>query len=107
MLKKIITIIGVVSITITSIFYMSCNVTKNIVSYKEYKKGNSTNQILDKILSDNTLQVEKENMFNYASNGMYISGVGTSGPEYATDESQKTTGLYSMEDDIVWKMKME
>ena len=51
------------------------------------------------ILEDNEVQEEKTTMFNYASNGMYISGVGTSGPEYATDESQKTTGLYSMEDE--------
>ena len=51
------------------------------------------------ILEDNELQEETTSMFNYASNGMYISGVGTSGPEYATDESQKTTGLYSMEDE--------
>ncbi len=51
------------------------------------------------ILEDNELQEETTSMFNYASNGMYLSGVGTSGPEYATDESQKTTGLYSMEDE--------
>ena len=51
------------------------------------------------ILEDNEVQEEKTTMFNYASNGMYISGVGTSGPEYATDESQKTTGLYSAEDE--------
>ena len=38
-------------------------------------------------------------MFNYASNGMYLSGVSEGQPQYATDESQKTTGLYSMEDE--------
>ena len=50
------------------------------------------------ILSNNELQEETTNMFNYASNGMYISGI-SSGPEYSTDESKKTTGLYSMEDE--------
>ena len=54
-----------------------------------------------KILEDNELQEETTNMFNYASNGMYISGISESNgqPQYATDESQKTTGLYSMEDE--------
>ena len=51
------------------------------------------------ILEDNELQEEKTNMFNYASNGMYISGIGSIEPEYSTDESQKTAGLYSMEDE--------
>lgn len=52
------------------------------------------------ILEDNELQEETTNMFNYASNGMYISGVSEEGePQYSTDESQKTTGLYSMEDE--------
>ena len=51
------------------------------------------------ILEDNELQEETTNMFNYASNGMYLSGVSEGQPQYATDESQKTTGLYSMEDE--------
>ena len=51
------------------------------------------------ILEDNELQEETTNMFNYASNGMYLSGFGSSRPEYSTDESQVTNGLYSMEDE--------
>ena len=53
------------------------------------------------LLANNELQEETTNMFNYASNGMYISGISESNgqPQYATDESQKTTGLYSMEDE--------
>ena len=52
------------------------------------------------ILEDNELQEETTNMFNYASNGMYISGVSEEGqPQYSTDESQVTNGLYSMEDE--------
>ena len=52
------------------------------------------------ILEDNELQEEKTKMFNYASNGMYLSGVSEDGqPQYATDESQITNGLYSMNDE--------
>ena len=94
-MKRIVTIIGLLSITITSIFYMSRIENSNIVSYKEYKMGNN-NQILNKILNDNTLQKEKENMFNYASNGAYYDASSSSqsiNPEYVTN------GLYSMEDE--------
>ena len=49
------------------------------------------------ILEDNELQEEKENMFNYASNGSYLSDptnfVESNNPEYVTN------GLYSMEDE--------
>ena len=50
------------------------------------------------ILANNELQEETTNMFNYASNGMYLSGF-SSGPEYSTDESQAINCLYSMEDE--------
>ena len=53
-----------------------------------------------KVLADNEVQEEKTNMFNYASNGVYLSGVSDDGqPQYATDENQVTNGLYSMEDE--------
>ena len=45
-----------------------------------------------KILEDNELQEEKENMFNYASNGKQTN-VGDTDSEYVTN------GLYSMEDE--------
>ena len=49
-----------------------------------------------KILEDNELQEEKEEMFNYASNGGYLdmsSGGQSTNPEYVTN------GLYSAEDE--------
>ena len=48
-----------------------------------------------KVLADNELQEEKENMFNYASNGNYLdmSSGPQNNPEYVTN------GLYSMEDE--------
>ena len=50
------------------------------------------------ILEDNEVQEETTNMFNYASNGMYLSGLLDNQPQYATDENQITNGLYSTED---------
>ena len=53
-----------------------------------------------KILEDNELQVEKTNMFNYASNGSYISSFNNQdGPQYGSEPSQVTNGLYSMNDE--------
>ena len=66
-----------------------------VTSYDREQKSVALQQILE----DNELQEETTNMFNYASNGMYISGVGSSGPEYSTDENQVTNGLYSMDDE--------
>ena len=51
------------------------------------------------ILEDNELQEEKTNMFNYASNGNYIASVTEEGPQYGSEPSQVTNGLYSMEDE--------
>ena len=51
------------------------------------------------ILEDNELQEEKENMFNYASNGSYIASVTEEGPQYGSEPSQVTNGLYSIEDE--------
>ena len=73
---------------------------KVVVTSKEYKEGNTRNLVLNKILSDNELQEEKENMFNYASNGSYISSVDPeTGLQYGNNPSQVTNGLYSMEDE--------
>ena len=53
-----------------------------------------------KILEDNELQEETTNMFNYASNGSYISSFNNQdGPQYGSDPSQVTSGLFSMEDE--------
>ena len=52
-----------------------------------------------KILEDNELQEETTNMFNYASNGSYIASVTEEGPQYGSEPSQVTNGLYSMNDE--------
>ena len=49
------------------------------------------------ILEDNVLQEEKENMFNYASNGYYWDTT-TELPPESPNEDYITVGLYSMED---------
>ena len=52
------------------------------------------------ILEDNELQEETTNMFNYASNGSYISSFDPEeGPQYGSEPSQVTNGLYSMNDE--------
>ena len=52
------------------------------------------------ILEDNELQEEKTNMFNYASNGSYVASFDMdSGPQYGSEPSQVTNGLYSAEDE--------
>ena len=52
------------------------------------------------ILADNELQEEKTKMFNYASNGSYVSSFDPdNGPQYGSEPSQVTNGLYSMEDE--------
>ena len=52
------------------------------------------------ILANNELQEETTNMFNYASNGSYISSFDPEeGPQYGSELSQVTNGLYSMEDE--------
>ena len=62
------------------------------VNGKDGEKGSDVPLTTQKILEDNELQEEKENMFNYASNGMQY-GVDEANPEYITN------GLYSMEDE--------
>ena len=66
-----------------------------IVESSEYKEGNTSNLVLNKILSDNELKQEIPKMFNYASNGNYIdSNWGEqNNPEYITN------GLYSSIDE--------
>ena len=51
------------------------------------------------ILEDNELQEETINMFNYASNGSYVASVTEEGPQYGSEPSQVTNGLYSMNDE--------
>ena len=51
------------------------------------------------ILEDNEVQEEKTKMFNYASNGSYVASFTVEGPQYGSEPSQVTNGLYSMEDE--------
>ena len=62
-----------------------------VTSYDRKQKSLALKQILE----DNELQEEKENMFNYASNGNYLdmSSGPQNNPEYVTN------GLYSIEDE--------
>ena len=50
------------------------------------------------ILEDNEVQVEKTQMFDYASNGSYLESFTQQAPQYGTDPSQITSGVYSIED---------
>ena len=65
------------------------------VNGKDGEKGSDVPLTTQKILEDNELQEEKENMFNYASNGNYLdmSSSPQNNPEYVTN------GLYSIEDE--------
>ena len=63
-----------------------------IVESSEYKEGNTSNLVLNKILSDNELKTEIPKMFNYTSNGMQYK-VSESNPDYITN------GLYSSSDE--------
>ena len=51
------------------------------------------------LLAANPVQEEKTNMFNYASNGSYISSFTSSGPTYGNEPSQVTNGLFEAEDE--------
>ena len=86
-------------VTLILIVNFFCQDTKTIeISYKEYKAGNSSNLVLDKILSDNQLKQEIPHMFNYASNGNYVI-YRDYNYEIVNDPNYVTNGLYSMEDD--------
>ena len=51
------------------------------------------------LLAANPVQEEKTNMFNYASNGSFISSFTSSGPTYGNEPSQVTNGLFEAEDE--------
>ncbi len=51
------------------------------------------------LLAANPVQEEKTDMFNYASNGSYISSFTSSGPTYGNEPSQVTNGLFEAEDE--------
>ena len=51
------------------------------------------------LLAANPVQEEKTNMFNYASNGSYISSFTSSELTYGNEPSQVTNGLFEAEDE--------
>ena len=95
MMKRIVSVIGLFAVLIASFVSISITDSKSIVSYKTYKEGNSNSQMARKILSDNILQEEKVNMFNYASNGNYIN----SSFQQLNNSEYITKGLYSALDE--------
>ena len=69
-----------------------------IVESSEYKEGNTSNLVLNKILSDNELKQEIPHMFNYASNGNYVDFNNLENPMQNNPE-YITNGLYSSIDE--------
>ena len=65
----ILTLIFVVTLNINYLGMMNKRI---IVESSEYKVGNTSNLVLNKILSDNELKTEIPHMFNYTSNGDYF-----------------------------------
>lgn len=92
MKKKKLILVAILLVITLNINYLGVAGKKVTITSKEYKVGNSSNLVLDKILSDNELKEEIPHMFNYASNGNYfVDGSGTTlnNPDYITK------GLYS------------
>ena len=94
-IKKILMLVFIFIVTL-NINYLGMIDKRIIVESSEYKAGNTSNLVLNKILSDNELKIEISQMFNYASNGNYydINSYGV-----LNDSNYITNGLYSAEDE--------
>ena len=90
-IKKILMVVFIFVVTL-NINYLGMIDKRIIVESSEYKEGNTSNLVLNKILSDNELKTEIPKMFNYTSNGMQ-NKVSESNPDYITN------GLYSSSDE--------
>ena len=90
-IKKILMITLILVVTL-NINYLGMMDKRIIVESSEYKAGNTSNLVLNKILSDNELKTEIPKMFNYASNGKQCRVLETN-PDYITN------GLYSSSDE--------
>ena len=97
--RKVITVLGLTTLIITSISNTLYLTKTSTISYQAYKDGNTDNLVLNKILSDNELKEEIPHMFNYASNGTQYDP--NDEDDYTTDSNPEyiTNGLYSMEDE--------
>ena len=92
-IKKILMVRSVFIFIVTlNINYLGMIDKRIIVESSEYKAGNTSNLVLNKILSDNELKTEIPKMFNYASNGMQYRA-SEANPDYITN------GLYSSSDE--------
>ena len=106
-IKKMLMITLILVVTL-NINYLGMMDKRIIVESSEYKAGNTSNLVLNKILSDNELKTEMSKMFNYTSNGNYTNY----DMEQLNDSNYITNGLYSSSDEdgityIVVLMKME
>ena len=90
-IKNILVVVFIFVVTL-NINYLGMMDNRIIVESSEYKAGNTSNLVLNKILSDNELKTEIPKMFNYASNGMQYR-VSEANPDYITN------GLYSSTDE--------
>ena len=90
-IKKILMLVFIFIVTL-NINYLGMIDKRIIVESSEYKAGNTSNLVLNKILSDNELKTEIPKMFNYASNGMQYRA-SEANPDYITN------GLYSSSDE--------
>ena len=97
--RKVITVLGLTTLIITSISNTLYLTKTSTISYQAYKDGNTDNLVLNKILSDNELKEEIPHMFNYASNGTQYDP--NDEDDYTTNPNPEyiTNGLYSMEDE--------
>ena len=92
MKKRKLIMLAILFIVTLNINYLGMMDKRIIVESSEYKAGNTSNLVLNKILSDNELKTEIPKMFNYTSNGMqYIDS--EANPDYITN------GLYSSSDE--------
>ena len=91
-MKKRVFIVALLLIAGFNILPFGMTNNKIIVTRKEYQAENSTNLVLNKILSDNELKEEIPNMFYYASNGNYMDRNTSS---LSNDPNYITNGLYS------------
>ena len=93
-IKKILMVVLLFVVTL-NINYLGMIDKRIIVESSEYREGNTSNLVLNKILNDNELKTEIPKMFNYASNGNYTNSSfeGLNNPDYITN------GLYSSSDE--------
>ena len=98
-IKKIL-MVGLLFVVTLNINYLGMMSKRIKVEISEYKAGNTSNLVLNKILSDNELKTEIPHMFNYASNGnYYYFDIDSKQDSYLNDSNYVTNGLYSSEDE--------